>query len=245
MASWIEVEGGPISLLPDEQKIVPYTIHIPQNADPGGHYAAVFFATQPPQMSGSSIGLSGRLGTLVLLTVSGDIKEEGKIVEFSTKDNKSFYEHLPVSFSLLFANSGNVHLKPQGEIKITNSFGGLSEKIPFNREEMDGSKNVLPNTSRHLEAVWSRGPLQTEGNGFIDKLNYEISNFALGRYKATINVGYGTQGKTAVAVATFWVFPWHLILVVSLAAAILISMLVAAIKNYNNWIVKQALKKRK
>jgi hypothetical protein len=233
LATWIDVEKGPITVMPNEQRLISYTINIPQNADPGGHYAAIFFSTQPSPSTGSSIGLSGKLGTLILLTVSGNITEEGKIVNFALKDPKPFYDHLPVSFSLLFTNTGNVHLKPQGEIKITNLFGRVSDKIPFNKEEMEGSKVVLPNTSRHLGAVWTHGPIALEDNGFFDKLQDEMNNFALGRYKADLTVGYGTRGEASSAAVIFWIFPWRLILVFLIVAAILIFLVIWLIRNYN------------
>jgi hypothetical protein len=56
-------------------------------------------------------------------------------------------------------------------------------------------------------------------------------------------LGYGAQGKTARASLVFWVFPWHLILALALAAAILIFLSVWTIRKYNSWIVKQAMKK--
>jgi len=242
LSSWIEIESGPITVMPLEHKTVSFAINIPQNADPGGHYAAVFFATQAPQTQGSAVGLAGKLGALVLLTVSGDINESGRIVEFGLKNPKMFYDRLPVEFSLLFENSGTVHLKPQGEITITNFFGQTADSILFNREEVTGGKNVLPDTRRHLDAVWTRGPMESENNNFLQKANNEIANFALGRYRADLVFAYGTQGQIARASAVFWVFPWHLMLVLAVAAGILIFLAIAAIRGYNNWIVKRALK---
>ena len=223
LANWIEIDKTPITLLPSDQK------------------TAIFFGTQPSDASGSSIGLSSKLGALVLLTVSGNINEAGSLLEFNLSDPKPFYDHLPVGLSVLFQNSGNVHLKPQGQITITNILGQVSDKIPVNNE--DSGKNILPDTSRHLDTVWTRGAIEVRDNGFWDKLNNEISNFALGRYKASLDLGYGTQGKTAGASLVFWVFPWQLILVLFLTALILIFLAVRTIRGYNGWIVRRALKK--
>jgi len=243
LANWIDIDRATsITLLPAEQKTITYTIHIPQNADPGGHYAAIFFGTQPQDMYGSSVGLSSKLGALVLLTVSGNISESGSLLEFKLSEPKPFYDHLPVALSLLFKNSGNVHLRPQGQITITNIWGQVSDKVGVNKDE-DGGKNILPQTSRHLEAVWTRGAIEVKDNGFLDKLNNEIGNFALGRYKASLDLGYGTQGKTVNASLVFWVFPWQLILVLFLTAAILIFLSIRAVRGYNGWIVRRALKK--
>jgi len=245
LAKWISVDAGPIVINPGESKEISFTISVPGNADPGGHYAALFFSSQSPSdISGSAgVGVASKIGVLILLRVSGDIKEDGRLVEFKLNEQKLFYDHLPVNFSLLFQNSGNVHLKPTGEIKITNMLGMVSDKILVNKEMVGNGKNILPNTSRHLEAVWTRGSIEAKDKGFFGKLNSEIVNFGLGRYNATLNLGYGTKGQVAVAAVTFWVFPWHLILVFALASVVLIFLAITAIRGYNKLIVRQALKK--
>lgn len=243
LAKWFDIEKGPIAIGASETREISFIINVPANADPGGHYAALFFGNEPPGSSGSNVSVAGKIGVLVLLRVSGEIKEGGNLAEFRLKDAKASYDHLPVGFSALFENSGNIHLKPQGEITITNLLGMVSEKIPVNKEEIAGGRNVLPGTSRHLEAFWTRGPIEIKDSGLADKLKNEMSNFAFGRYKASLSLGYGSQGKKAESSLIFWVFPWHLILALAILAAILIFAVIAMIKGYNNWIIKKAMQK--
>lgn len=244
LSKWIEIEKGPITIAPQETKEIPFAINVPGFADPGGHYASIFFGSGLPDGSGGSgVGLSEKIGALILLRVSGDILEEGRLVEFKLKDPKPFYDHLPVGFTLTFENSGNVHLKPQGEVAITNLLGQKSGKADVNKDQISGGKNILPRTSRHFEASWTRGLYQEPGTGFFGKLRAEMDNFALGRYKAVLDLGYGSQSKKEKAEAVFWVFPWHLILVVVLGSAALVAVLVLAVKSYNRWIIKQVMGK--
>lgn len=50
---------------------------MPENADPGGHYAAIFLSSLPPTKEGEkTIGVASKIGALVLLRVEGDIREE-------------------------------------------------------------------------------------------------------------------------------------------------------------------------
>ena len=49
-----------------------YSIHTPVNAIPGGHYGAVFF-NNPDSSSSASISMNRRIGSLLLVTVPGDI----------------------------------------------------------------------------------------------------------------------------------------------------------------------------
>ena len=46
LGTWIEA-APQITLEPGEQKKVPYTISIPEDADPGGHFAAIFLGYFP------------------------------------------------------------------------------------------------------------------------------------------------------------------------------------------------------
>ena len=41
LARWIETEPKEFSLAPREEKFVKFTINIPENAEPGGHYGTV------------------------------------------------------------------------------------------------------------------------------------------------------------------------------------------------------------
>lgn len=243
LADWIEIEEGPIWVAPKEWKVVPFSLRVPEYADPGGHYAAIFLGTERPEIAPgqTGVGIVGKVGTLVLLRVSGDIFEEGRLAEFSLKDGKKFYEHLPVDFLVRFENLGNIHLKPQGEIYIKNIFGKASGIVDVNKVFVGG--NVLPKTIRRFESSWIKKPFEEPPQGFFAKLKTEYQNFALGRYRANLVLGYGTQGKLARGTLIFWVFPWHLILVVLISTGILIFLLIRGIKTYNRWIIKRAIQR--
>ncbi|MCK4892047.1 MAG: hypothetical protein KAS78_05250 [Candidatus Pacebacteria bacterium] len=246
LAEWFEIQEGPITLLPAERKIIQYSINIPENADPGGHYAGIFFGTQIDMGEGKTgAGLSGKTGVLILLSVAGDIKEKGVLEKFKLNDERNFYEHLPVNFVVGFENFGNVHLKPQGEIVIKDILGRISASIDVNKRKIGSGANILPSTIRHFESSWIKNDIEKEPRGFLEKLKAEKQNFALGRYKANLNLVYGSGNESVQASIVFWVFPWHLMLVSAIAIIILLMFIIFAIKKYNRWIIKKAIKERK
>jgi len=49
LSSWITFAEPKIALAPEQVKEFEYTITVPTNAEPGGHYGAVFFSTAPPE----------------------------------------------------------------------------------------------------------------------------------------------------------------------------------------------------
>lgn len=249
LASWIWIEKGPITVLPSEYKAIDYSINVPIDADPGGHYAGIFFGSGNPEDRNDkpAIGLSSKAGTLVLLEVSGNIIESGELKSFEIKNGKKFFEHLPIEFSVGFENTGNVHLRPEGEIEITNMFGKTVAKIDINRRKIGAGANILPNTTRHFEELWGASENILSGTelGFWDKIKFEQNNFALGRYTAKLNLAYGDQNQTIEETIEFWIFPWQLMLVYLSTAIFLILALIFLVREYNRWIVGKAMKKYK
>jgi hypothetical protein len=238
LADWIQIEKGPIVILPFEERRIHFLVDVPASADPGGHYSAIFFNTSPPstESEASTIGIGGKLGSLLLVRVSGDIIEQGRLEEFKLRDNKKIYQRLPIDFVVGFENSGNVHLKPQGKISIKNILGKISGEVEINKVKVGSSGNVLPQTTRHFDGFWIKSPIEKEPENFLESLKAEKDNFAIGRYSADLTLDYGTEGKKARASIVFWVFPWRIMLIAGLALVLLL----LAIKKYNKWIIRKA-----
>lgn len=243
LAGWITTDKK-IILKAGEETVINYYINIPTEAEAGGHFAAIFWNTSPPE--NTQIAVGAKIGMLILLRVSGDIREEGGILEFSTKNNQKFYNSLPVDFYYRFQNSGADRAKPNGEIKIKNIFGLVSERI--NANPVDG--NVLPQSIRRFETSWGNFKNEKIINSeesenfvvqFLNNVKNQWSNFAFGKYKANLNITYGSQNIPASAYVNFWVVPWHLLLVIILILVILILLSRRQISKYNKWIVQKAI----
>lgn len=215
LAKWFKTAEF-ISLAPGEQKDIPFTISIPNNAPPGGHFAVIWWSTSPPNSPGATIVM--RAGILVYLRISGDIKESARILNFNS--NKKFYSRLPINFNLSFKNTGNVYLKPKGEIKIKN-FIGLTKKIlTVNEHELQ----VLPESLKNFNVIW-------DSNGW--------KNFAIGPYKVEINLKYGEGENQINEKIWIFIFPWKIILAAVLILIIILFILIKGIKKYNKWIISK------
>lgn len=244
LASWIETPAS-IDLAAGELKRVEFQIRVPENADPGGHYTAIFLSNTPPSNGNGSVGISSKIGTLVLLRVEGDVVEQAKLASFGLAENKKIAGSLPVKFITRIENNGTVFVKPSGTIKIFNIFGIKTAETTVNIGKMpDGSLrpvgNVLSNSARKFESVWGN-PENKGGGNFFEKLVAEKNNFALGMFVAKLELGYGTNNEKKLAGQTvFWVLPWRIMLVGSIILIIALAVLVLAIKNYNRWIIAKA-----
>lgn len=238
LASWITLDKGPFTLTSGERREIPTEIVIPANATPGGHYAAILFSPQAPETTGGGqVAISQKIGTLVLIRIAGIINESGMIAEFATATRQSSFSRLPIDFLLRFQNSGNVHLRPVGNLTIRNMLGGTSAVIPMNASQ--GA--VLPQSIRKFDLNWEKQANAEARGNFFTELGQEWSNFALGPYTANVGLSYGlANDKTAVATLKLWVFPWRIILVSVLILVLLIFLVIFFVKRYNRWIIAKA-----
>lgn len=117
LASWIFSQDS-ITIGPKERIKFPYEIVIPQDAEAGGYFASIFFATSP-QVSEESgqVTIGSKIGTLVFLNVSGDAPEGAGIIEFNAK-GKDTFAYLPITMYYRFSNDGARKLMPLGNIEI-------------------------------------------------------------------------------------------------------------------------------
>lgn len=185
LARWIKTEPEDFDLKPGEEKLVKFTITIPENAEPGGHYGTVVAGikvSSGPGITGAAI--VQRVGALVLLTVPGEMKEILEVKEFSAP---GYSEYGPIPFTVKFENTGTVHIKPSALVSITDWRGKKIAVLDF------PSRNVLPTAVRKFDASFTKKWL-----------------FG-GKYTATLTGSYGSSNRLLTpTVITFWVFPWKL-----------------------------------
>lgn len=246
LATWIRSDNK-VVLESGKRSVVPYSIAIPQNAEPGGHFAAIFFGSQEPGATGGGqVSVGGKIGVLVLLRVSGEVEEGGGLLEFGAKDKQRFFISLPVTFAYRLNNTGGDRVVPLGEIKIKNTLRLTSATLLANKNE--GS--VLPSSARKFEVLWGQesqvisGTPQETKTGFFETAGKQWSNFHFGWYTANLNLTWGATNQTANASYSFFVIPWQLLLVVLIIVTIVGFLGKIGLKKYNRWIIAQATQQR-
>ena len=85
LKDWITVSKKSVSLSRGATDDVKFSVNLPANAPPGGHFASVVFSSSGGQVSESGTSVANRIGALVLLTVSGDIKKGPRVWLFLLK----------------------------------------------------------------------------------------------------------------------------------------------------------------
>lgn len=236
-ATWIESAKGAVTIQPNDRVEVPFTIKVPNDAEPGGHYVSLFFGTDPSlkPTEGGQVTVRSLLGALIIMRVEGQVRETASIASFSAKDGASL-SRLPATFEVRVQNTGNVHIRPQGTILIKNLFGGETETLSLN--EANGA--VLPNSVRKFDATWMKSATDQSNKGFFKELGLQWNNFAFGPYTATVNLTYGQSKQALVASTKVTIIPWALMIIELLVIAILVMVLVLGIRGYNKSIIRKA-----
>lgn len=194
-SSWIQVSPSQLKLKGGETKSLVLTVIAPEDAVAGGHYAMVLHTPDTEgTLNNNGSSVEANVGTLVYITVPGEITQNAKIKRFTAP---SFSEYGPINFSAVINNLSDIHITPAGAITITNMFGGTTANLALNET------NIFPYTSRE----------------FINQLD---KKWLFGRYKAQINAAYGTAGGVATATLFFWVMPWRFMLLAGTSITLIV-----------------------
>lgn len=146
---WIDIAEPTGSIKPNESREVNFTITVPENAPPGGQYAALMVSSDPSeqQTSGVSINNVFALGSVIYADVEGEVTHDGNIIENNVPE---FSTITPVTVGALLSNNGNVHEDATFVITATNAITG--ERI-FPAEDSQNNRFneiVMPETERYV-----------------------------------------------------------------------------------------------
>jgi len=196
---WISVSPRRFYLNPGETKILDLVVIVPEEAAPGGHYAVVFYSPVTPLLEeeGTKGIVSPNVGTLVYVTVAGEIKENARVVRMKVP---KFQEYGPVKIVTEIENLSDVHIQPLGVIRIYNWLGKLNTTLKL------AERNIFPGNSRLYENEWTQ-------------------KWGFGKYKAKLEAAYGTQGKALIATVFFWIIPWRVITIAVLTITLVVLLI--------------------
>lgn len=219
LASWIHFEAdNRIVIAPNETVKVTFTIAPPASAEEGTHYGAVLFNFFPSGGSGNGTEVTQAVGTIILVRY-GQARETGATELHASKN--LFFTSDRVVLTNIFSNSGNVHVKPKGEIYIKDWFGRTVATPFVNRD----AANVLPKTQR----------------GFVN--SWTPSNFAFGKYTLESVLAYGNASLEARDKLIIWILPWYLLLILGTILAFLLWVVFHGRHLYKRRVIKKHLDK--
>lgn len=225
--NWV-VAPAPFIIKSKQSKTVDFQINVPKDAEPGGHYAVFRFTGQAPELEETGVSLSASLGSLVLLKVSGDVKEQANISDFYSANGQYqkqwFFENSPINFVERIKNDGNTHINPTGTIEIYDFLNRKVDTLRVNGDPSDlknKPRAILPNSTRRFE--------QSLNNKWL-----------FGPYTAKLKLTYGDQNKNSMSSSLiFWVIPYKLIALIILLVVILLLAIRFINKRYKKRIIEK------
>lgn len=233
LPEWMFVDKPEVTLAPGRSTTLQVALRVPEQAQSGGHYAALFLSRK--QSTDEQVAMLPRLGILFFVHVQGSVTERLNVSDFSV-DASGPYDHLPVGFRTVVTNEGNVHLVPDGMITVRNVFGSTVAKIRLNPDQV----RILPGSQRVLSAVWTKGAARSD-EGFWNGLTQELSNFAIGPYVATLELDGRVSSQPIERMVSFSVWPWRTGLALLALFAALIFLFVA----FKKFVIASATSKIK
>lgn len=199
-----------IELGVDEKKDFELEINIPDGTPAGAYYGIVRYTAIPKDRSLTDderqIALSASLGTLVLITVPGDITEqfsvEGLEVSQAGKVG-SLFTTSPDEVAVKVRNLGNGFTQPFGTVSVYRGSETGQEVFSYELNNTNPRSNVLPDSSRtYRDAI--------EG----------VSS--PGRYTVVANVSFGNGGEVTTQTVSFWYIPVWLLAVAGVLVLLLV-----------------------
>lgn len=198
LASWINIEGNNrFSIAPGQTFKVSFSVNPPVDAEQGTHYGALLFNFSLASDQSNSTEVTQSLGTIILVRY-GQAREGGKVdLRLS---QKFYFTADKISFENVFINTGNVHVKPKGEVYIKSLLGNIVASPFVNRD----AANVLPQTERTFYNSWVP------------------SSFTFGRYTFDSVIQYGNSQLEARGKVVIWILPWPGLLALIVAAVVIL-----------------------
>lgn len=235
---WFKIENPDFILDPGEIEEVRFQIEVPDNAEPGGHYAVILFEPRLPSFyfkEEAIVRNIPEIGVLFLtsvkkFTLEPESGRKLEIVEFSLSKEKrlvglenfisrftaaiigitdvKIVESSHLNFILRIKNNDIYHIKPSGRILIYNSFNKKVGDIKVPK------RTILPGKSRVFPAEFK--PEIPERLKWLPAsiANFLVQNFFIGKYRARLEliaespVSTELFSLTVPTALTFFSLPW-------------------------------------
>lgn len=189
---WVKFAQNTYHLKAGQSIKVDYTVTVPQNATPGGHYAVLFVETEPTagaSAGGTSVIRKKRVGALVYATVNGSFQNGGKLTSMRTP---VFQFVPPIKSDLTIQNSGTTDFQATTSLTVSDIFGNVkySQQKPY---------QLLPQTIRAIHLTWDKAP-------------------SYGLYKVVTSASFLDENKTTttyVIMAPVWLYLFLVLILIA------------------------------
>ena len=178
-AKWIRVSPQQFDLAPGQTQVVRFNLRVPETAL-GSHYAVVFFRTLSALKGNNAIGVSSKIGTIVVLDVQGTAPIVGDLVGLNVIPPHTATDDVSLVYqaSLLMKNAGMAQFKVSGNIYLQD------EKNQRVFENHFDPITVVPEVTRN---ILIDGPTTLNAGAYTLKAEVEYQNEIIeGEHRFTV-----------------------------------------------------------
>lgn len=170
--SWVQFPQTKYHLEPGKSVKVNYTMTVPAQAAPGGHYGVIFVETQPAiTATANSVIRKKRVGSIIYATVNGQYKNAGEALGAEIP----FWQvQPPLHTSVNVKNTGNADFITETHMVVKDVLGNV-------KYEATKEYPVLPQTTRKIAMDWT-------GASWFGLYKVDLAQKVLG--KTTSSSGY-------------------------------------------------------
>lgn len=200
-SNWVTLPYKEITIPAKDYVTVQFKVEIPEEVLAGGRYFGVYFepggkVEEKEEELVKEVGtaIETRIAGLVYLKVTGPVTESAFVSRFFAP---VFMEYGPLTLETQILNRGNYHISPKGTISVKNMFGKVIE------EQILKEQNIFPDAIRIYENNFGR-------------------KWMIGKYTYDLVATYGDGGHVLKASTYTWVFPYKLVIIITLGIIIII-----------------------
>ena len=235
---WFKIESPNLILESREKKDINFEILVPENAEPGGHYAVMLFEPQLPSYyfkpgQPKSIPVIGVLFLLSVKTLSlepASLERPIEIVEFRIPKEERLQNFEKALASIFHMIPGVSAAAINIVEKTPSSFSLIIKNNDIYHHKLSGkiliynyfgkrvgeaeikTTTVLPDKTRRFPVNFSQTIPEN-----LKWLPASISNFfsqnnSFGNYKVVLEIGEEKNKIELNQILDFWVLPWKIIL---------------------------------
>jgi LysM repeat protein len=200
VGSWVKLALNEVEIPPKSEKLIPFTISIPSNADTGDHAGGIVMQEVDngnQNVNGTGVKIITRVGVRIYETVPGELKRSFSFIklDWSLVKNESanwFKKLIGLDKKTLFfvglKNEGNTKISPKIKVEIKNMFGRISGEVPESEIGV-----VFPRTETADSIVtWNGMPF-------------------IGRYTAKVTASFPENLNEGTKELEIWAFPYLLV----------------------------------
>jgi hypothetical protein len=216
LSQWVSLPYDSIVIENNQTVEVEAEIAVPEDAEAGGHYGAFFVQTQAPEAIGTAVESIGRIASLMLVNVPGDVEEEIVIARGTTNKEIYWEDNPQIEFITYLKNEGNVHGIPVGAFNISGGYGAKNKSVIYNQNQ--GA--VLPGApERRISETFK---LEQKGSVVPP----------IGKFTIDLVARYGTDNLPLETTIFFWILPAKFIAISVLSTLVVVFVLWRALVSF-------------